>query len=170
VRRQSILLSACGILAAVVLCRALVAEIPEPVDSSSVAARVSLTLAWLLPSLALLWAMLLAQMSARFLGARFDPLAGGEGRFLAVNQRVITNTVEHMLVFAPSLLALAARVSGARMPDVIALAIVFAVARVAFWAGYLVTPIGRGPGMAATVAATAMSLGGAMFVWCAPSL
>jgi uncharacterized MAPEG superfamily protein len=165
-RRLPMLLSTCGVIAAVLLWRALAASIPAPAEGSSSVARISLTLAWLLPSLALLWAMLLVQMSVRFLGAKFDPLAGGDGRFLAVNQRVITNTVEHMLVFVPSLLALAAGGDGAQMPAVVALAIVFTVARVVFWAGYLVTPIGRGPGMAATVVATAGSLGGAAVVWC----
>jgi uncharacterized membrane protein YecN with MAPEG domain len=170
VRGLSLLLATCGVVAALLLWRALAGEIPEPVDGSNTAARMGLALMWLLPSAALLWAMLAAQMCARFLGARFDPLASGEGRFLAVNQRVITNTVEHMAVFALALLALAAEVDGAHMPSVIALAIVFAVARIAFWAGYLVGPMGRGVGMAATVAATAAALGSAAFVWCAPSL
>ncbi len=167
-RCLSLLLGACGIAAAWLLWRVVVTEIPEPADGAAV--RISLTLAWLLPSLALLWAMLLVQMGARFLGARFDPLAGGESRFLAVNQRVITNTVEHMAVFAPAVLALAAGVDGAHMPGVIALAIVFAAARAVFWAGYLVGPMGRGFGMAATLVTTAAALGGAAFAWCGAGL
>ena len=131
---------------------------------SSVALRIGISLAWLLPSVAVLWAMLLVQMGARFVLGRSDPLAG-DTRFLQTNQRVIANTVEHLAVFAFALLALAAGTDGRRMPDALALAGVFAVARVAFWAGYLVAPVGRAFGMAATLAATGAALGWALAAW-----
>ncbi len=103
------------------LWRQLAAQIPPPPDGDSVDGRLGLALAWLLPAMAVLWAMLLAQMGARFVAGAFDPLAGRDGRFLAVNQRVITNTVEHVTVFAPALLALAAGSDRTRMPAVLAL-------------------------------------------------
>jgi MAPEG family len=165
-RGLSLLLGACGVVAAGLLWRQLAAGIAAPSDGVNLAGRVGLALAWLLPALLVLWAMLLAQMGARFLGGVFDPLAGKDGRFLAVNQRIITNTVEHASVFVPALLALAAGVDREHMPLVLALPLVFAAGRVAFWAGYLVAPLGRGIGMAATVAATAGALGGAVAVWC----
>ena len=51
------------------------------------------------------------------------------------------------------------------MPQVLALAATFAVARCVFWAGYLAAPIWRAPGMSATLAVTAGALGGAAWVW-----
>jgi hypothetical protein len=38
------------------------------------------------------------------------------------------------------------------MPGVVALGVVFAVARLVFWGGYLIGPLLRAPGMAATFA------------------
>lgn len=165
-RGLSLLVGSCGAIAAWLLWRQLDAGIAPPLDGASLAGRLGLALAWLLPTVAVLWAMLLTQMAVRFLAGVFDPLAGKDGRFLAVNQRVITNTVEHFTVFAPALLAFAAGVDRQHLPDVLALALVFAVARLAFWAGYLMDPLGRGLGMAATVVATGGALGGAVTVWC----
>lgn len=159
------LLGAAGIAAAGLLWRRLAGEIPVPSGASSVAIRLGLALAALLPAAALLWAMLLVQMAARFIAGTFDPASGGDGAFLRVNQRVISNTVEQLLVFALALLALAAGLDAPRLPGALALAVVFTVARVAFWAGYLVAPAGRSLGMAATLAATAGAIGWAAAVW-----
>ncbi len=164
-RGLSILLGACGMLAAGLLWRQFAGMIGLPGGADSVATRLGLALAWLLPACAVLWAMLLAQMAARFIAGVFDPIAGQDGAFLRTNQRVISNTTEHMLVFIPTLLALAAGVDGTRMPQVAALALVFAVARIAFWAGYLVAPVGRAAGMAATILITAAALGWAAAIW-----
>jgi hypothetical protein len=153
------------VVAAWLLWRSLALQMPAPPDGASTAGRLGLALAWLLPGAALLWAMLVVQMAGRFILGRFDPLSGVEPRFLAVNQRVITNTVEQGAVFAPALLALAAGAPGGLMPQVLALPAVFVVARCAFWAGYLVAPIGRALGMAATLAVTTGALGGAVWVW-----
>jgi hypothetical protein len=131
-RGVSLLLGACGVVAAGLLWQMLAGQVPAPLDGASTAGRLGLALAWLLPIVGLLWAMLVAQMAGRFILGRFDPLAGAEPRFLAVNQRVITNTVEQGLVFVPALLALAAGAPSARMPQVLALPVVFAVARCAF--------------------------------------
>ena len=53
----------------------------------------------------------------------------------------------------------------ARMAEVLAIAPVFALARLVFWAGYLTAPILRAPGMAASFAASAAALGWALAVW-----
>ncbi len=164
-RGLSLLLGACGMIFAGLLWRQVAGMIVPPPDGASVAGRLALALAWLLPAVSVLWLMLLAQMGMRFMAGAFDPLAGRDGRFLAVNQRAITNTVEHLAVFGPALLTLAAWTDHAHMPGVMALGVVFAVSRLAFWAGYLVAPIGRSFGMAATLAATAGALGGAAAAW-----
>jgi uncharacterized membrane protein YecN with MAPEG domain len=164
-RGWSILLGACGIAAAALLWRQFAGMIGPPGGADSIPARLGMALAWLLPAMAALWAMLLAQMAARFISGVVDPTAGHDGAFLRTNQRVISNTTEHMLVFVPALLALAAAVDGPHMPQVAALALVFAVARIAFWAGYVVAPVGRASGMAATILMTAAALGWAAAIW-----
>ena len=63
------------------------------------------------------------------------------------------------------MLALVAEASPLRMPQVLALPLVFALARLVFWAGYLVTPILRGSGMATSFAATLCALVWAIAVW-----
>lgn len=164
-RIASLLLGGFGVVAAWLLWRMFAGQIAVPPDGTSIAVRMSLALAWVLPAAGLLLAMQVVQMAARFICHVFDPLAGQENRLLCVNQRVITNTVEQMTVFVPALLALATGAPGVLMPQVLALPAVFVVARVAFWAGYLVAPIGRGFGMAATLAATGGAWCGAVWIW-----
>jgi uncharacterized membrane protein YecN with MAPEG domain len=102
-------------------------------------------------------------MMVRFASGTFDPTAGRDNRFLVVNQRVITNTVEQLACFAPALLAVSAVASPLRMTMVAALGLTFAVARIAFWIGYLRAPLLRAPGMSATFVVTVLVIVWAMF-------
>lgn len=104
----------------------------------------------LLPGAAVLAAMVLAQMGMRFVWAATDPASVEDPRPLRVGQRVIANTVEQAAIFAPSLVALAA-LEVAAAGWLLALGIVFALSRLLFWAGYALHPLGRAPGMGATV-------------------
>ena len=160
----SALLSSCGLLAAWLVWSALAHAIPaDPVAAQ--AARLATAFAALLPSAALLAAMVAAQMAGRALSGLIDPTTGRDNRFLQVNQRVITNTVEQFAIFGPALLALAARVAGGRMPQVVALALVFALARLVFWLGYLRQPVLRAAGMAPGFAVNLVTLAAAAVVW-----
>ena len=143
----------------------LAGAIEAPRGASSMAFRLGLALAALLPAVMVLAAMILAQMLLRFATAAFDPLAGRDGRLLHLNQRVILNTLEQFAVFAPALLAWAAGTEASAMPGVIALAFVFAAARLAFWVGYLIDPVGRALGMAPSFAASLAALGLAARAW-----
>ena len=125
--------------------------------------RLALGCAALLPAVCVLNLMILAQMRLRARSGAVDPLAGQDGTLLRVNQRVLTNTVEQLAGFAPALLALAAGVPPGRMRFVVAAGAVFALARLAFWAGYLLGPLTRAPGMAATFAVNIGTLVAAMF-------
>ena len=136
-----------------------------PEARAGVAPHVALALAALLPSAVLLAAMILVQMAVRGMTGAIDPLDGNDSVFLRTNQRVITNTVEQLAVFVPALLALAAGAPGARMAPIVALAWVFALARLAFWIGYLAGARLRAPGMAATVAVDLATLVCAAWVW-----
>lgn len=161
----SLLLGVCGAVAAMLAWQALVPMFRPDPGGASMAVRLGMGCAALLPAAAVLALMLLAQMALRLAAGAIDPLAGQETRALLVNQRVIANTVEQFAVFAPALLAFAAGTTGARMAEVTAAGTVFAAARMLFWLGYLVAPVGRAFGMAATLAATLGTLAAAAWVW-----
>jgi hypothetical protein len=127
--------------------------------------RLGIGLAALLPSVCILNLMILVQMWLRARKRVVDPLAGPEPVVLQVNQRVLTNTVEQLAGFAPALLSLAAGVASGRMGVVVAAGLVFALARLTFWVGYLVGPLTRAPGMAATFAINVSTLAAALSAW-----
>jgi len=79
-------------------------------------------------------------------------LAGFETRRLRVNKQYLQNTLEQLAVFLVGLFGLAAYATGgAGMRAVVATAIVWVLARFAFWIGYHQSAAMRGlgaPGMA----------------------
>lgn len=127
--------------------------------------RLGLACAALLPAVVVLNLMIVVQMRLRMWFRAIDPLAGQDTRLLQVNQRALTNTVEQLVGFAPSLLALAAGLPAGLMPLVVAAGLVFALMRLVFWGGYLLGPLLRAPGMAATFAINMATLIAAVCVW-----
>lgn len=93
----------------------------------------------------------------RLQSAAFDPLEGHQTRRLLVNLRYLQNTLEQLVVLAVSLFGLAAYMTdGHSMRAVLATAIVWIVARFAFWIGYHRSAAMRGlgaPGMMASMLA-----------------
>jgi uncharacterized MAPEG superfamily protein len=87
----------------------------------------------------------------------FDPLAGYEPRRFRVNQRYLQNTLEQSIVLAAALFGLAAySPDGDTMRAVLATAIVWILARLAFWIGYHQSAAMRGlgaPGMVVSLLA-----------------
>ena len=154
-RSAALGLGACGAAAAWLLWQQLAAEIAPPPGGASLSVRLGLACAFLLPPAGLLWAMLLVRMAAEF--ANRPGLA-------AASRPVVVDSAIHLLVFAVALLALAAELDAVRMPAALALAAVFTVGRVAFWAGALVLSVGGAFGTAVTLAATAGALGWAAAV------
>ena len=137
-----------------------------PVDmAGGLSERLALACAALLPVVCVLNLMIVVQMRLRVRTGAVDPLAGRDDAWLQVNQRALTNTVEQLAGFVPALLALAAGVASGWMRFVVAAGLVFALARLVFWAGYLLGPLARAPGMAATFAINVSTLGGAILVW-----
>jgi hypothetical protein len=65
-----------------------------------------------------------------------DPLANAESRGWRINQRVLSNTVEQALVFAPIFVALAIRMDPQHVYMLPALMTIWCVGRLVFWAGY----------------------------------
>jgi hypothetical protein len=164
VRRDQILLSLAGLIAAAAVWFVLAGMLAAD-PTASLPQRLAAALAALLPVDAVFGAMILTQILARAASGAIDPTAGRDNRFLQVNQRALTNSVEQLLIFIPALLALAAGVAPFAMPKVIALALTFALARLVFWLGYLIAPLLRAPGMAATGAVNLCTLAAACWVW-----
>ena len=69
---------------------------------------------------------------------------------MEVNGRVVDNTLEQFLIYSVGTLALSAGLTADQMPVIPAAAIVFVIARAAFWIGYRIHPLYRAFGMAAT--------------------
>jgi hypothetical protein len=161
---RMLLSSGSGIVVAFIAWLALSRIIPASA-ASTLPERLGVAFASLLPAVCVLNLMVVVQMRLRLAYGAVDPLAGRDTRPLQVNQRVLTNTVEQLTGFAPALLALAAGASAARMPMILAAALVFALMRLVFWGGYLLGPLLRAPGMAATFAINIATLISAIRVW-----
>jgi len=87
------------------------------------------------------------------------------GSAAEIDQRVLTNTVEQ-LVLALCLWPATAYLSGNAGPGIVAtLGIGFLVARLMFWAGYHLSPPLRGFGFAATFYPTILALGYSILHW-----
>lgn len=88
--------------------------------------------------------------NARFSSEAIDPTAGKESPAMVVNGRMVDNTVQQILLFGAASLAVAAGARGDQLGVVAAAAIVFVVARLAFWIGYRIKPVYRAAGFAST--------------------
>lgn len=88
--------------------------------------------------------------NARFASEAIDPTAGKESEAVAINCRVVDNTMQQYLLFAAASLAVAAGARGDQLSIVAAGAIVFVFARLAFWIGYRIRPVYRAAGFAST--------------------
>jgi uncharacterized membrane protein YecN with MAPEG domain len=164
VRLPSLLGSAVGIAIAVALWQGLGRIIPVGV-AAGMPQRLGVACAALLPTVCVLDLMIVVQMALRVRTGAVDPLAGRDNHTLQVNQRALTNTVEQLAGFVPALLALAAGAPPAWLPFVVAAGLAFGLARLVFWAGYLLGPLWRAPGMAASFAINVATLVAAIGVW-----
>ncbi len=163
-RLRSLLGSAVGIVIAVALWQGLGRIIPVGV-AAGMPQRLGMACAALLPTVCVLDLMIVVQMALRVRTGAVDPLAGRDNHTLQVNQRALTNTVEQLAGFVPALLALAAGAPPAWLPFVVAAGLAFGLARLVFWAGYLLGPLWRAPGMAASFAINVATLVAAIGVW-----
>lgn len=69
---------------------------------------------------------------------------------MEINGRVVENTLQQYLLYLVGTLALSVNLTADEMRVIPATAIVFVVARIAFWIGYRIHPLYRAFGMAAT--------------------
>jgi hypothetical protein len=132
------------------------AILPAPADARE-------ALAWLTLAPAAVFFVLVASVgNARFLGEAIDPLLGKDPRFVVVTNRVLTNTTEQTFIFVLSGVALIALSPVEKLAAIPAFAVLFVVARMVFWMGYLRQAMLRGPGMSLTIQINLV-----MLIWCA---
>jgi len=86
----------------------------------------------------------------RFLSAAIDPTLGKENLTTQINGRVADNTLQQFVLFFVATMALSTSLHAETMRLIPAAAMVFVVARAAFWIGYRIHPLYRAFGMAAT--------------------
>jgi hypothetical protein len=86
----------------------------------------------------------------RFLSEAIDPTLQKEDLATQINGRVVENTLQQFVLFLVATTALSVNLTADTMRIVPAAAIVFVVARAAFWIGYRIHPLYRAFGMAAT--------------------
>jgi hypothetical protein len=86
----------------------------------------------------------------RFLSAAIDPTLGKESLATQINGRVADNTLQQFVLFFVATMALSTNLQTETMRLIPAAALVFVVARAAFWIGYRIHPLYRAFGMAAT--------------------
>jgi hypothetical protein len=86
----------------------------------------------------------------RFLSEAIDPTLRKEDLGTQINGRVVENTLQQYVLFLTGTLALSVNLTAEQMRAIPAAALVFVVARFAFWIGYRIHPLYRAFGMAAT--------------------
>jgi hypothetical protein len=127
-------------------------SLPPPDGVETGVARVLLTLRWLPVALLPYAATCLHIMRARFNEGSHDPLDGSESEQLRIHCRAMQNTLEQLVWFAVCLLAVAAQIGPPQMKLVPVACVLFAVARFAYWRGYLRSgTLGRAPGVHMTM-------------------
>lgn len=121
-----------GIATMVLAMIALSNMIPGITPDATAGERLAYALQWIALG-ALPLALAIASVgNARFASEAIDPTAGKESAAVAINCRVVDNTVQQYLLFAAASLAVAAGARGDQLGVVAAGAITFVVARLAF--------------------------------------
>ena len=88
--------------------------------------------------------------NGRFLSEAIDPTRQKESVAMQINCRVVENTTQQFIVFFVATTALSVNATSEQMRLIPSAAIVFVIARIAFWIGYRIHPLYRAFGMGAT--------------------
>lgn len=124
--------------------------LPQPLLTDALAERLAYALSANVVATLPLVVMFIAIANSRFRSEAIDPTRHLERRALEIDRRVATNTLEQNFVFVVASLATSTILPLAHLQVVRACAIVFVVARIAFWLGYRINPLYRAAGMSAT--------------------
>lgn len=127
--------------------------LPTVPGLESPVARLAYALRWLFVAMLPYAAVCLTILARRFLEGAHNPLLGEESDTLRIHCRVMANTLEQFVWLAVCLLALATLLAPDEMRLVAVASVVFVVARLVFWWGYLrAGTLGRAPGVQMTFA------------------
>jgi hypothetical protein len=142
--------AASGVVLMLLSVWALTGLLPRPAITDTVAERLAYALKANMVAVVPLFIMIITIANSRFLSDAIDPTRRAESRSMEIDGRVADNTLQQNFVFAVTSLALSTFVPLHSLQVVWACAIVFIVARSAFWLGYRINPLYRAPGMSAT--------------------
>ena len=118
--------------------------------AAQTADRLAYAAAWLLPIAILLFLMTMATGFGRAFTRSPDPTADADSRYVNISRRVLTNTVEQSLVFVLAALTMAAVTPAGQLGLLGSLTVLFVIARLVFWVGYLFHPFYRYAGFVLT--------------------
>lgn len=124
--------------------------LPTPTIPDDIAARLAYALGANVLAIVPFFIMLATISNERFFSSAIDPTRHAEGTKMEIDGRVADNTLQQNFVFLAATLALSTVVPFQSLQVIWACAVVFVVARAAFWLGYRIHPLYRAPGMAAT--------------------
>ncbi len=124
--------------------------LPEVEGVASLIERLSFTLEMNVIAVVPFFIMMIFVGNGRFLSDAIDPTKHLETKALEINGRVADNTLQQTFVFFVGTLALSTFLTATSIKLIVALTIVFVIARTVFWIGYRIDPLYRAPGMAAT--------------------
>jgi hypothetical protein len=153
--------AASGVLLMAVSVWLLTRLLPSPSIADVVAGRLAYALKANVFAVVPLFIMFITIGNSRFLSDAIDPTRRAESPSMEIDGRVADNTLQQNFVFVVASLGLSTVVSLHYLQVVWACAIVFVVARAAFWLGYRMNPLYRAPGMSATAY---MNLGMILYV------
>ena len=139
-----------GIISMVLLVGLLYWLLPAVTAVDTLADRIAFALRMNIFAMMPLFVMLAAVGNGRFFSDAIDPLKHKESTSIEINGRVADNTLQQNVVFLAGTLALSTFLTPGSMKLIVALTVIFILARVVFWIGYRMHPLYRAPGMAAT--------------------
>jgi len=124
--------------------------LPSPTIGEGASERLAYALRANIVAVMPFFIMLITIGNSRFTSDAIDPTRRAESQSMEIDGRVADNTLQQNFVFAVASLALSTIVPPHQLQVLWACALVFVVARVAFWIGYRINPLYRAPGMSAT--------------------
>ena len=143
--------AALGVVGMLILVALLYWILPIPAGMDNTIDRVMFTLRMNLVAALPLLIGIVTVGNNRFLSEAIDPLRHAEDRATIINGRFVDNTFQQNFLFFVGTLALSTFLDATSMKLIVALTLVFILARMAFWIGYRIDPLYRAPGMAATL-------------------